>query len=311
MDWETKEQPSNYHKPSKSEDKLYDLLLSKGLRPERQYLISNHRVDFAFPKEKLIVEVDGKHHRTPEEISRDEKRRDVAENLGWSVKRFPAETVWNNTEDVVKRITSLLNWNSSFKRFNKLDLNLSNKHDLKSRSNKTSPQKSRFKKYKPKSKDKILNEEIRGLETELARQKAIHQEKSLDLNKMPYIQRVNRKSFKAILILIFISLIFLVFFIINNKDLIYEKNIEALNTVPNSIQPLTPEPAQPLIVEGSSTDVIITNNENKKAIVNVTYRIYSRWFGADYNENKLFEVSPNSQQSFRVYDNVGCSSAPC
>lgn len=81
---------------------------------------------------------------------------------------------------------------------------------------------------------------------------------------------------------------------------------EEENTSPASI----PE-VKPIVVEGSNTDIIIKNNQGKSISLNVNYRIYSRWFGADYQESKVFDVGANSQQSFKVYNNDGCSTAPC
>jgi len=95
-------------KTSKTEDILFECMCNIGLKPKRQYLISKHHPDFAFPKEKLVVEVDGPHHRTRTEIERDEKRRDVAENLGWSVKRFTAEEVYENPEKIAWKIKFIL-----------------------------------------------------------------------------------------------------------------------------------------------------------------------------------------------------------
>ncbi|MFA5070858.1 MAG: DUF559 domain-containing protein [Candidatus Pacearchaeota archaeon] len=97
------------NKISKTEDALYKSLISIGLNPERQYSISNHHVDFAFPKEKLIIEVDGwEYHKDRKQREIDEKRRDIAENLGWRVKRFTAEEVYENSNSVAWRVKSLL-----------------------------------------------------------------------------------------------------------------------------------------------------------------------------------------------------------
>lgn len=62
---------------------------------------------------------------------------------------------------------------------------------------------------------------------------------------------------------------------------------------------------------GSSTNVIIKNNQDKNISVNVTYRIFSKWFGADYQQNAVFDVGAKTEETFKVYDNVGCSNAPC
>ena len=108
------------NKPSKTEDILFESMKNLGLKPDRQYPISKHHVDFAFPREKLIVEVDGwQYHKSREQREIDEKRRDIAENLGWRVKRFTAEEVYDNPELITWRIKELLGKakNSNLKNF--------------------------------------------------------------------------------------------------------------------------------------------------------------------------------------------------
>lgn len=68
---------------------------------------------------------------------------------------------------------------------------------------------------------------------------------------------------------------------------------------------------KPLIVEGTSTDVIITNNQARSVSLNVNYQVYSKWFGANYIVSAVFNVGANSKQRFRVYDNIGCSANIC
>lgn len=75
-----------------------------------------------------------------------------------------------------------------------------------------------------------------------------------------------------------------------------------------------PEPTpkvEPLIVSGDKTNVIITNNLDRDVSLKVTYNVYSRWFNADYDETKVFDVPANSEKSFRVYNNDGCGNNPC
>jgi hypothetical protein len=67
----------------------------------------------------------------------------------------------------------------------------------------------------------------------------------------------------------------------------------------------------PYSVEGTKTEVVIQNNLAEDISLNVTYRIYSNWFGKDSTESQVFEVSANSKETFKVYYNDGCSSSPC
>lgn len=94
---------------SKVEDMLFESMKKIRLKPVRQHLISKMHVDFAFPDKKIAIEVDGPHHRTRQEIERDEKRRDVAENLGWRVKRFTAEEVFEDPEKIAWKISNTVN----------------------------------------------------------------------------------------------------------------------------------------------------------------------------------------------------------
>jgi very-short-patch-repair endonuclease len=105
------------NKISKTEDRLYEAMLSIGLKPERQYPISKMKVDFAFLKEKLVIEVDGwEYHKNRKQREIDEKRRDIAENLGWKVKRFTAEEVYENSEKIAWRIYQILGKSKNNKR---------------------------------------------------------------------------------------------------------------------------------------------------------------------------------------------------
>ena len=61
-----------------------------------------------------------------------------------------------------------------------------------------------------------------------------------------------------------------------------------------------PEP-QPFIVEGSETNVIITNNMDTNLVLEVTYS-----FGIGEQNMKIFSVPANNKASFRVFNNNGC-----
>lgn len=66
-----------------------------------------------------------------------------------------------------------------------------------------------------------------------------------------------------------------------------------------------------ILVEGSKTDVIITNGKDSPISLEVTYNIFSKWFGIDKTETKVFDVDAGSRKSFKVYNNDGCSNLPC
>ena len=66
-----------------------------------------------------------------------------------------------------------------------------------------------------------------------------------------------------------------------------------------------------ILVSGTKTEVAITNNLRERIYVNVSYRVFSQFYKADYTESKIFEVWPNAQQSFKVYENGGCANNDC
>lgn len=64
-------------------------------------------------------------------------------------------------------------------------------------------------------------------------------------------------------------------------------------------------------VRGTKTDVVIANNAPEEITLEVTYRIFSNFFGIDSTKTQNFDVGALSEKSFKVYDNVGCSNSPC
>ncbi len=73
-------------------------------RFRRQHPIQKYIVDFYSHKLRLVIEVDGKYHNTPEQIKQDQERTDVLEFNGLSLLRFTNEDVMNNTSGVLDRI---------------------------------------------------------------------------------------------------------------------------------------------------------------------------------------------------------------
>jgi len=82
---------------------------------------------------------------------------------------------------------------------------------------------------------------------------------------------------------------------VSEKEL---KNVDKQNTA---------EEIKLLIVEGSRDSIIIINNKQEFISLNITYRIYSKWYGADYQATQIFDINPNNSKSFKVYNNDGCS----
>ena len=66
----------------------YQFLCRYPLRFRRQYVIGNYITDFYCHKAKLVVELDGSQHYSPEEMEYDRKRTVYLESQGLKVMRF-------------------------------------------------------------------------------------------------------------------------------------------------------------------------------------------------------------------------------
>ena len=95
-------------KQSYTERLLLKAMNKIGLFPEEQYLISDMSVDFAFPDEKLIIEVDGPYHEDEGQRLTDIRRGYVLRDYGWSVWRLKAEKVYNNPIKMAYRVKFIL-----------------------------------------------------------------------------------------------------------------------------------------------------------------------------------------------------------
>jgi very-short-patch-repair endonuclease len=76
--------------------------------PVRQYRIGPTRFDLAWPDRRLLVELDGSVHRTPEQQRRDARKQNAAVLDGWTVLRFTWDRVQHDTAAVVREITLAL-----------------------------------------------------------------------------------------------------------------------------------------------------------------------------------------------------------
>ena len=77
-----------------TETKLFNAMKKLGLNPEPQYLIDKMTVDFAFPEEKLVIEVNGPCHEDEDQQVTDRKRYYVLKDQGWKVKTFYADRTY-------------------------------------------------------------------------------------------------------------------------------------------------------------------------------------------------------------------------
>lgn len=88
---------------------LWEVLKGKklcGRKFRRQNSIGYYIADFYCPSERLIIELDGQHHYTPEGLEKDSERDDHLEELGIKVLRFENKEVLNNLTGVLKCIKS-------------------------------------------------------------------------------------------------------------------------------------------------------------------------------------------------------------
>ena len=86
----------------------YQCLCCAKYRFRRQYVIGNYIVDFYCHQVKLVVELDGSHHCTPEEKEYDQKRTAYLETQGLKVVRFSNLDVMRRFRDVCETIYQIL-----------------------------------------------------------------------------------------------------------------------------------------------------------------------------------------------------------
>jgi very-short-patch-repair endonuclease len=91
-----------------TENKLFEAMKHLGLNPRPQFKISKMTVDFAFPIERLVVEINGPIHKTDERIEGDKRRWFMLKKLGWKRKSFDSSRVFENPMEVAYAIRKLL-----------------------------------------------------------------------------------------------------------------------------------------------------------------------------------------------------------
>jgi very-short-patch-repair endonuclease len=79
-----------------------------GARFVRQHPIGPYFADFACRRQKLVVEIDGETHSTPEERAHDTRRTAFIETHGWGIVRFWNHEVRSNLRGVAESIQARL-----------------------------------------------------------------------------------------------------------------------------------------------------------------------------------------------------------
>ena len=82
----------------------YDFLKSYPVQFKRQFPIGNYIVDFYCHKAKLVIELDGSQHCTPEKMEYDKKRTEYIESQGILVLRYSNLDVMNRFRAVCENI---------------------------------------------------------------------------------------------------------------------------------------------------------------------------------------------------------------
>jgi very-short-patch-repair endonuclease len=86
---------------------LWSVLKNKklcGKKFRRQHSIGCYITDFYCPSERLVIELDGQHHYTPEGIEKDSERDEHLKLMNIVVLRFENKQVKENLTEVLKTI---------------------------------------------------------------------------------------------------------------------------------------------------------------------------------------------------------------
>ncbi|MBN8680307.1 MAG: class I tRNA ligase family protein [Chitinophagales bacterium] len=101
----------NRKNPTEAEDLLWQALRNRQLdnyKFRRQHQIGTFIADFACIPAKLVIEVDGEYHGTPEQVEFDQARTAYLNNVGFSVIRFTNQEVMKNLNEVLDKIREFL-----------------------------------------------------------------------------------------------------------------------------------------------------------------------------------------------------------
>lgn len=97
--------------PTEAEQILWNVLSGKkleGYKFRRQHIIDQFIVDFVCLNQKLIIELDGKHHFEDENQQRDEDRTAILNQLGFKVIRFENKEILHHLDNVLESILEYL-----------------------------------------------------------------------------------------------------------------------------------------------------------------------------------------------------------
>lgn len=99
--------------PTEAEKVLWQLLKGKKLESykfRRQHIILQFITDFVCIRKKLIIELDGSIHDLPESKINDQQRTEILQANGYTVIRFNNQEVLHDIDNVLNKITQVLNY---------------------------------------------------------------------------------------------------------------------------------------------------------------------------------------------------------
>ena len=96
----------NRREMTESEELLWDVLRKsiRNYRFRRQHPIGDYIADFVCLPIRLVIEVDGGYHNTPEQQTEDQWRTEFLESRGYRVLRIKNEEVATDIKEVLKII---------------------------------------------------------------------------------------------------------------------------------------------------------------------------------------------------------------
>ena len=103
---------SHRQEMTESEKVLWNALRDniQGYRFRRQHAIGNYIADFACLPARLVIEVDGGYHDSPQQQEIDNIRTDYLKGQGFHVVRFTNEEVLGNTDETLTVISNALKY---------------------------------------------------------------------------------------------------------------------------------------------------------------------------------------------------------
>ncbi|MBQ7822020.1 MAG: DUF559 domain-containing protein [Clostridia bacterium] len=91
----------------------YDFLKKLPMTVNRQKNIGSYIVDFFIASRRIVIEIDGRQHKLPENKAEDNKRDKDLQALGVKVLRYSNSDINKNFNSVCEDILKHLNLNSS------------------------------------------------------------------------------------------------------------------------------------------------------------------------------------------------------